>query len=310
MNGSARFRHAAGVFLIPGGLVGQRKADRVFQLFVQVRNQAGGARQHGHALERIDGKAHAQQHGRDGARDIEPERLADDFRDDVFDQTGDLDIALAAAGLAKPTASTDGLLRWYGGLDRLRKLGVPVGMREGILFVTYPTLRSGRSDATRLEQILDWAGPDFDGVIVFDEAHAMANAAGGEGSRGKVKGSEQGVAGVRLQNLLPRARVLYASATGASDVNNLAYAVRLGLWGPGTAFATREQFISEIRDGGIAAMELVAVRRGGECTLQVVDHLVDDHTDGGYAVLAWRGRCPQRRDRRRCRPVDRLPRRR
>ncbi len=138
------------------------------------------------------------------------------------------------------------------------KLGVPVGMREGILFVTYPTLRSGRSDATRLEQILDWAGDNFDGVIVFDEAHAMANAAGGEGSRGKVKGSEQGVAGVRLQNLLPRARVLYASATGASDVNNLAYATRLGLWGPETAFANREAFVADIRDGGIAAMELVA----------------------------------------------------
>ena len=138
------------------------------------------------------------------------------------------------------------------------KLGVPVGMREGILFVTYPTLRSGRSDATRLEQLLEWAGDNFDGVIVFDEAHAMANAAGGEGSRGKVKGSEQGVAGVRLQNLLPRARVLYASATGASDVNNLAYATRLGLWGPETAFANREAFVADIRDGGIAAMELVA----------------------------------------------------
>lgn len=138
------------------------------------------------------------------------------------------------------------------------KLGQPVGMREGILFVTYPTLRSGRSDATRLDQLLAWAGDDFDGVIVFDEAHAMANAAGGEGSRGKVKGSEQGVAGVRLQNLLPRARVLYASATGASDVNNLAYATRLGLWGPETAFANRETFVAEIRDGGIAAMELVA----------------------------------------------------
>jgi P-loop containing NTP hydrolase pore-1 len=131
-------------------------------------------------------------------------------------------------------------------------------MREGILFVTYPTLRSGRSDATRLEQILAWAGDDFNGVIVFDEAHAMANAAGGEGSRGKVKGSEQGIAGVRLQNLLPRARVLYASATGASDVNNLAYATRLGLWGPETAFANREAFVADIRDGGIAAMELVA----------------------------------------------------
>ncbi|WP_353226684.1 strawberry notch-like NTP hydrolase domain-containing protein [Novosphingobium sp.] len=138
------------------------------------------------------------------------------------------------------------------------KLGIPIAMPEGILFVTYPTLRSGRADATRLDQILAWAGDDFDGVIVFDEAHAMANAAGGEGSRGKVKGSEQGVAGVRLQNLLPRARVLYASATGASDVNNLAYATRLGLWGPETAFANREEFVTDIRAGGIAAMELVA----------------------------------------------------
>jgi hypothetical protein len=138
------------------------------------------------------------------------------------------------------------------------KLRQPVAMREGVLFVTYPTLRSGRTDATRLDQILQWAGEDFEGVIVFDEAHAMANAAGGEGSRGKVKGSEQGIAGVRLQNLLPRARVVYASATGASDVNNLAYATRLGLWGPETAFANREAFVSDIRAGGIAAMELVA----------------------------------------------------
>src|SRR3546814_16840089 len=110
-------------------------------------------------------------------------------------------------------------------------------MREGILFVTYPTLRSGRSDATRLQQILEWAGEDFDGVIVFDEAHAMANAAGGEGSRGKVKGSEHGIAGVRIQDLLPPARVVYASATGASDVNNPAYSTRLGMVGPLHAFS-------------------------------------------------------------------------
>ncbi|NUQ18301.1 MAG: methylase, partial [Sphingomonas sp.] len=138
------------------------------------------------------------------------------------------------------------------------KLGAPVTIDRGILFVTYPTLRSGRDDATRLQQILNWAGAEFEGVLAFDEAHAMANAAGGEGSRGKVKGSEQGIAGVRLQNLLPRARVLYASATGASDVNNLAYAMRLGLWGPETAFADRSAFVAAIRDGGIAAMELVA----------------------------------------------------
>jgi predicted RNA methylase len=138
------------------------------------------------------------------------------------------------------------------------RLGAPVLMDAGILFVTYPTLRSGRADATRLQQIVDWAGQDYGGVIAFDEAHAMANAAGGEGSRGKVKGSEQGISGLRLQNLLPRARILYASATGASDVNNLAYATRLGLWGPQTAFADRSQFVGAIRQGGIAAMELVA----------------------------------------------------
>jgi predicted RNA methylase len=138
------------------------------------------------------------------------------------------------------------------------KLGAPVTMPEGILFVTYPTLRSGRSDASRLDQILGWAGEDFEGVLIFDEAHAMAGAAGGEGSRGRTKGSEQGIAGIRLQNLLPRARIVYASATGASDVNNLAYATRLGLWGPQTAFADRESFVADIRQGGIAAMELVA----------------------------------------------------
>ena len=138
------------------------------------------------------------------------------------------------------------------------KLGAPVTLPAGILFVTYPTLRSGREAATRLKQLLDWAGDNFEGVVAFDEAHAMANAAGGEGPRGKVKGSEQGIAGIRLQNLLPRARILYASATGASDVNNLAYATRLGLWGPETAFADRNQFIASIRSGGIAAMELVA----------------------------------------------------
>ena len=138
------------------------------------------------------------------------------------------------------------------------KLGHPVTMSEGILFVTYPTLRSGRAEDTRLDQILAWAGEDFDGVIAFDEAHAMANALGGSSIRGKVKGSEQGMAGLRLQNHLPRARVLYASATGASDIANLGYTSRLGLWGPETAFPTHEAFMTEIRAGGVAAMELVA----------------------------------------------------
>lgn len=138
------------------------------------------------------------------------------------------------------------------------KIDEPIPFNDGILFVTYPTLRSQRQDATRLKQLLDWAGECFDGVIAFDESHEMGGVAGGEGARGAKSGSLQGIAGVLLQNHLPDARVLYASATGASDVNNLAYAVRLGLWGPGTAFSNREDFIGQIRSGGIAAMELVS----------------------------------------------------
>ncbi len=138
------------------------------------------------------------------------------------------------------------------------KLARPVTLSEGILFVTYPTLRSGRAEDTRLDQILAWTGEEFGGVIAFDESHAMANALGSSSTRGKVKGSEQGMAGLRLQNHLPRARVLYASATGASEIANLGYTARLGLWGPETAFPTHEAFMSDIRAGGVAAMELVA----------------------------------------------------
>ncbi len=138
------------------------------------------------------------------------------------------------------------------------KIDEAIKLEQGVLLVTYPTLRSLRGDHSRLKQITDWAGAGFEGVIAFDEAHEMGGVAGGEGALGAKEGSQQGICGVLLQNHLPGARVLYASATGASDVNNLAYAVRLGLWGPETAFADREQFISSIRQGGIAAMELVA----------------------------------------------------
>lgn len=134
----------------------------------------------------------------------------------------------------------------------------PIKLSEGILYTTYATLRSGTESITRLQQILAWAGEDFEGVIAFDEAHAMGGVAGGESEFGKAQGSLQGVTGVTLQNHLPEARVIYSSATGATDINNLAYAVRLGLWGPHTAFANRDQFISDIKAGGIAAMEVVA----------------------------------------------------
>ncbi|HEY8139108.1 MAG TPA: strawberry notch family protein, partial [Methylocystis sp.] len=58
-------------------------------------------------------------------------------------------------------------------LSRFRQ-GTPIRLPEGILFTTYATLRSDARDdkASRVKQIVDWLGQDFDGVIVFDESHA------------------------------------------------------------------------------------------------------------------------------------------
>lgn len=145
-------------------------------------------------------------------------------------------------------------------LSRFRQ-GSPIRLAEGILFTTYATLRSQArgGKASRVEQIVEWLGRDFDGVIVFDEAHAMANAAGGKGARGEQKPSQQGRAGLRLQHALSDARIVYVSATGATTVQNLAYAQRLGLWG-GTdfPFASRAEFVAAIEEGGVAAMEVLA----------------------------------------------------
>ena len=142
------------------------------------------------------------------------------------------------------------------------KLGEGVRLDRGILFTTYATLRQPARAArmSRLDQMVAWLGEDFDGVIAFDEAHAMANAAGGgKGARGSRKASLQGMAGLALQNRLPNARVLYVSATGATTAENLAYAARLGLWGgPEAPFVSRDDFLDAMDKGGVAAMELVA----------------------------------------------------
>jgi hypothetical protein len=41
------------------------------------------------------------------------------------------------------------------------------------------------------------------------------------------------------------------------------------------------------------ASSRLSLQRGGACTFTPQALQVDEHTDGGYAVLAWRGRCPQ-----------------
>jgi predicted RNA methylase len=145
-------------------------------------------------------------------------------------------------------------------LSRFRQ-GTPIRLSEGILFATYATLRTDErgEKLSRVRQMVEWLRSDFDGVIVFDESHAMQNALGGKGERGDQAASQQGRAGLRLQHALPNARVVYVSATGATTVHNLAYAQRLGLWGGNDfPFTTRAEFVEAIEEGGVAAMEVLA----------------------------------------------------
>lgn len=150
------------------------------------------------------------------------------------------------------------------------KAGEKITRDEGILFFTYDTL-GGQSKPKydnldneivpaqlRLVQVLEWLGKDFDGVIAFDESHNMANCLALRNARGTKPPTKKALAGVRLQNALPNARIVYASATAATEVENLAYAERLGLWGEGTAFSSKLDFIQRIKAGGVAAMEVVA----------------------------------------------------
>jgi antirestriction protein ArdC/phage/plasmid primase-like uncharacterized protein len=148
------------------------------------------------------------------------------------------------------------------------KAGNEISQEDGILFTTYSTLRGGekkqandlgqQGGKTRAQQIIDWLGKDFDGVIAFDEAHSMGNAIAVKGKRGVKKPSQQAIAGINLQRELPNARITYVSATGATEISNLSYADRLGLWGEGTPFADTNSFITGVSKGGIASMELIS----------------------------------------------------
>ena len=153
-------------------------------------------------------------------------------------------------------------------LSKIRQ-GDAIPQAEAIVFATYSTLRSAaRGDKpSRLHQLTTWltgslephARAAYDGLIVFDESHALGHAVATKGSRGINAPSQQGLAAMRLQHGLPDARVLYVSATGASSLEGFSYATRLGLWGSqDSAFDSRSKFIASMTAGGVAAMEVVA----------------------------------------------------
>uniref|UniRef100_F1KQG5 Protein strawberry notch 1 n=1 Tax=Ascaris suum TaxID=6253 RepID=F1KQG5_ASCSU len=133
-------------------------------------------------------------------------------------------------------------------------------VKKGCVFATYSSLigecRTAKNKyRTRLKQLIQWCGKDFDGVIVFDECHRAKNLVPTTGS----KPTKTGKVVMELQQALPNARIIYASATGASEPRNMAYMIRLGLWGKGQAFPEFSDFINAVERRGVGAMEIVAM---------------------------------------------------
>jgi len=131
-----------------------------------------------------------------------------------------------------------------------------ITLPRGVIFSSYSSLiASAKTGEKRLDQIQRWLGND--GVVIFDEAHKAKNALAG----GRGEPTLTGQAVIDLQDPERNAdyRVVYSSATGATDVRNMAYMTRLGLWGIGTSFPGGfQEFMQEIESGGVGAMEMVS----------------------------------------------------
>jgi hypothetical protein len=102
----------------------------------------------------------------------------------------------------------------------------------------------------RLEQLVNWLGGSSgkgECLVIFDECHRAKNL-----TDDSSKSTQTAIAVVRLQAALPNARVLYSSATGASEPANLAYMTRLGSAG----HADMKKLITTLTKSGLGALEL------------------------------------------------------
>lgn len=139
--------------------------------------------------------------------------------------------------------------------------GGNVGKGDGVWFGSYSDLKGEGT----VDRIVSHLGKDFDGVIAFDESHTGKTTYGLNPDTGKTEGLVQ-KAMVDLQARLPNARVVYASATPATEISDLGYATRLGLWGEGTKFKDFADFVKKVKNKKLRGMEAVAqaLKRRGQ----------------------------------------------
>lgn len=137
--------------------------------------------------------------------------------------------------------------------------GSKIAEGDGVVFSTYSGLISSsrppgrKKPVRRLDLLVKWCGGEaFDGCIMLDECHKAKNLVP---SKAGIKPTRMGLAVKELQELLPNARVVYCSATGCSEPGDMAYMIRLGLWGPNTPFPDGfNAFRMSFERGGVGMM--------------------------------------------------------
>ena len=135
------------------------------------------------------------------------------------------------------------------------KADARIELEQGVLLVTYSLLAS----AGRLQQLLDWCGDGFDGVVALDEVHRASGTALAGRNKRNARPTKSAEAIDRLQQELPAARVLYCSATSATNVASMGNLSRLHLWGANLPFESAWDFASALGRGGVGASEILAM---------------------------------------------------
>ncbi|PSC70731.1 strawberry notch [Micractinium conductrix] len=140
-------------------------------------------------------------------------------------------------------------------ISGLRGRGAAVRDAEAAAAAGGARLEEGRlhvPTSSRLAQIVAWLdGSDEPPLIVLDECHKAKNLLPSSGAAP----TQTARAVVELQEQLPEAKVLYSSATGASEPKQLAYMTRLGLFG----FRDAKDMIELLSKSRLGALELAAM---------------------------------------------------
>lgn len=181
-------------------------------------------------------------------------------------------VVIEKEGHARGFAKAFAMVRCRAPLHDYRKVVAAgrVTAVAGVVWITYSMLRQvdQNGEFPAVEALVRWmaAGEGGQGSIVFDESQNMRNSEAAVRNNGTTArmhggsdtGSDQAAAGMELQNRLPDARVVYASATGATNAHNLAYMNRLGLWGEDTPYRTFDAFMQGQRNQG--ALEAIPIQ--------------------------------------------------